>query len=79
MKSSAGARSKCVVLVGNKISPGNPIDQAGRHGGAYALGRAGLPARRQEGLRERIQADDERATSPGDALRDADRTTTAPA
>ena len=27
-----------VVLVGNKISPGNPQNQAGRHGGAYAMG-----------------------------------------
>ena len=40
-----------VVLVGNKISPGNPVHQARRHRGAHALGRAGLAARRQEGLR----------------------------
>ena len=42
-------KAKRVVLVGNKISPGNPVDEAGRHGGAHAVGRAGLAARRQEG------------------------------
>ena len=46
-------KAKRVVLVGNKISPGNPSHQAGRHGGAHAVGRAGLAARRQEGLRAR--------------------------
>ena len=59
---------KRVVLVGNKISPGNR-DQAGRHGGAHAVGRAGLAARRQKGFRAR-QASDEKATNPGDVLRE---------
>ncbi len=45
--------AKRVVLVGNKISPGNPVDQARRHGRAHAVGRAGVAARRQEGLRTR--------------------------
>ncbi len=57
-----------VVLVGNRISPGNPVSKddgtvihtlwgelAWQLGGRAAF--------------ERIQADDERATSPGDALR----------
>ena len=58
-----------VVLVGNKISPGNPVI---KHDGtvvrtlwgelAWQLG--GRPAF------ERVRADDERATSPGDALRE---------
>jgi len=58
-----------VVLVGNKISPGNPVTKpdgtvvrtlwgelAWQLGGAEAY--------------ERIRADDERATNPGDALRE---------
>ena len=58
-----------VVLVGNKISPGNPVvkpdgtvvrtlwgELAWQLGGVAAFAR--------------IQADDERATSPGDALRE---------
>ncbi len=44
-------RVKRVVLVGNKISPGNPSVKAGRHGRPHAVGRAGLAARRQDGLR----------------------------
>ncbi len=40
-----------VVLVGNKISPGNPVTKAGRHGRPHPVGRTRLAARRQEGLR----------------------------
>jgi predicted AAA+ superfamily ATPase len=58
-----------VVLVGNKISPGNPVVK--RDGtvvrtlwGELAWQLGGKPAF------ARIQADDEQATSPGDALRE---------
>ena len=61
---------KRVVLVGNKISPGNPSVKSRRHGGADAVGRARLAARRQARRSQRVAADDERATSPGDALRE---------
>ncbi len=62
-------RAKCVVLVGNKISPGNPVTKAdgtvvrtiwGEL--AYQLGGAKAFAR--------IKADDENATNPGDVLRE---------
>jgi predicted AAA+ superfamily ATPase len=62
-------RAKCVVLVGNKISPGNPVTKpdgtvvrtlwgelAYQLGGKKAFGR--------------IKADDEKATNPGDVLRE---------
>ena len=39
-----------VVLVGNKISPGNPVTKARRHDRAYSVGRTGLAARRKEGF-----------------------------
>jgi hypothetical protein len=48
---------------------GQPVDQARWHGGAHPVGRTGLAAWRQEGLRPRA-ADDEKATSPGDVLRE---------
>ncbi len=66
-----------VVLVGNKISPGNPVTKSdgtiirtlwGEL--AWQLGEASggiVEARRAF---ERVRADDERATSPGDALRE---------
>ncbi len=65
-----------VVLVGNRISPGNPVTKAdgvqvrtlwGEL--AWQLGQAagGLPEARK--AYERIRADDEHATNPGDALR----------
>lgn len=69
----AGAKSlpkaKCVVLVGNKISPGNPVTKSdgtvvrtlwGEL--AYQLGGAKAFAR--------VKADDENATNPGDVLRE---------
>ena len=33
-----------VVLVGNRISPGNPVHKGGRHRGEDAMGRVGLAA-----------------------------------
>ena len=66
---SSAAEAHRVVLVGNKISPGNPVHEARRHRGADAVGRTGLAARRQEGVCP-VQADDEKATSPGDVLRE---------
>ena len=58
-----------VVLVGNKISPGNPVVKPDGTvvrtlWGELAWQLGGKPAF------TRIQADDERATSPGDALRE---------
>ncbi|MGB4978106.1 MAG: DUF499 domain-containing protein, partial [Anaerolineae bacterium] len=58
-----------VVLVGNKISPGNPVVKPDGTvirtlWGELAWQLGGRPAF------ARIQADDERATSPGDALRE---------
>jgi predicted AAA+ superfamily ATPase len=61
--------ANCVVLVGNKISPGNPVTKPdgtvistlwGEL--AYQLGGAEAYAR--------VKADDERATNPGDVLRE---------
>jgi len=62
-------RARTVVLVGNKISPGNPVtkpDGTRVHTlwGELAWQLGGRAAY------ERIRADDERATSPGDALRE---------
>ena len=63
-----------VVLVGNRISPGNPVSKTdgtevrtlwGELVGQTAGGQA--EARRAY---ERVRADDERATNPGDALRE---------
>ena len=58
-----------VVLVGNKISPGNP---AVKSDGTVIRTLWGELAWQLGGKKafERIQADDERATSPGDALRE---------
>ncbi|MCL5734830.1 MAG: Swt1 family HEPN domain-containing protein [Actinobacteria bacterium] len=58
-----------IVLVGNKISPGNPVTKPDGTvvrtlWGELAWQLGGRPAF------ERIRADDERATSPGDALRE---------
>jgi len=60
---------KRVVLVGNRISPGNPVVKADGTvvrtlWGELAWQLGGQPAF------ERVRADDERATSPGDALRE---------
>lgn len=66
-----------VVLVGNRISPGNP---AVKPDGtvvrtlwgelAWQLGEAAGGASEARRAFERVRADDERATSPGDALRE---------
>jgi predicted AAA+ superfamily ATPase len=62
-------KAKCVVLVGNKISPGNPVAKPdgtvvrtlwGEL--AYQLGGKNAFAR--------VKADDEKATNPGDVLRE---------
>src|SRR5664280_1027560 len=66
-----------VVLVGNKISPGNPVTKPdgtivrtlwGEL--AWQLGFAAGGAKEAKKAFSRIQADDERATSPGDVLRE---------
>jgi predicted AAA+ superfamily ATPase len=61
--------SKRVVLVGNKISPGNPVTKAD---GTVVRTLWGELAYQLGGKKawQRIKADDEKATSPGDALRE---------
>jgi predicted AAA+ superfamily ATPase len=68
---------KRVVLVGNKISPGNPVTKPdstivrtlwGEL--AWQLGFAAGGAKEAKKAFKRVEADDERATSPGDALRE---------
>jgi hypothetical protein len=65
-----------VVIVGNKISPGNPVVKAdgtvvrtlwGEL--AWQLGHAAGGAKEAKKAFQRVAADDEKATSPGDALR----------
>jgi predicted AAA+ superfamily ATPase len=58
-----------VVLVGNKISPGNPVKKAD---GTIVRTLWGELAWQLGGKKafERVRADDEKATSPGDALRE---------
>ena len=66
-----------VVLVGNKISPGNPVTKSdgtvvhtlwGEL--AWQLGFAAGGLKEAKKAFKRIQADDEKATSPGDVLRE---------
>ncbi|MEK7757861.1 MAG: DUF499 domain-containing protein, partial [Planctomycetota bacterium] len=77
----AGARSlptpRRVVLVGNRISPGNPVKKPdgttvrtlwGEL--AWQLGEAAGGAREAKKAFQRVAPDDEKATSPGDALRE---------
>jgi predicted AAA+ superfamily ATPase len=61
--------AKRVVLVGNKISPGNPVKKAD---GTLVRTFWGELAWQLGGKKafERVRADDEKATSPGDALRE---------
>lgn len=68
---------KRVVLVGNRISPGNPVVKPdgtvvrtlwGEL--AWQLGFAAGGIKEAKKAYKRIQADDERATSPGDVLRE---------
>jgi len=66
-----------VVLVGNRISPGNPVTKPdgtvvrtlwGEI--AWQLGYAAGGAKEAKKAFKRVQADDEKATSPGDVLRE---------
>ena len=66
-----------VVLVGNRISPGNPVTKAdgtevrtlwGEL--AWQLGRAAGGEAEARRAYERVRVDDERATNPGDVLRE---------
>jgi predicted AAA+ superfamily ATPase len=68
---------KRVVLVGNKISPGNPVTKAdgtvvrtlwGEL--AWQLGFAASGVKEAKKAFNRVRADDEKATSPGDVLRE---------
>ncbi len=68
---------KRVVLVGNKISPGNPVKKAdgtvirtlwGELAWQLGYGQGGLKEARK--AYSRIAADDEKATNPGDVLRE---------
>lgn len=68
---------KRVVLVGNRISPGNPVVKSdgtvvrtlwGEL--AWQLGFAAGGVKEAKKAYKRVQADDERATSPGDVLRE---------
>jgi len=62
-------RARTVVLVGNKISPGNPVT---KHDGTVVRTLWGELAWQLGGRAayDRVRADDERATSPGDMLRE---------
>jgi predicted AAA+ superfamily ATPase len=62
-------KAKCVVLVGNKISPGNPITKPD---GTVVRTLWGELAWQLGGKKAfaRIKADDEKATNPGDVLRE---------
>jgi predicted AAA+ superfamily ATPase len=62
-------KARRVVLVGNKISPGNPVK---KKDGTVVRTLWGELAWQLGGKKafERIRADDERATSPGDVLRE---------
>jgi predicted AAA+ superfamily ATPase len=62
-------RAKRVVLVGNKISPGNPVK---KDDGTVVRTLWGELAWQLGGKKAfaRVKADDEKATSPGDALRE---------
>src|SRR5207248_1165687 len=71
------SRVNRVVLVGNKISPGNPVKKSdgtvvrtlwGEL--VWQLGYAAGGLKEAKKAYSRIQADDEKATSPGDALRE---------
>lgn len=61
-------KAKAVVLVGNKISPGNPITKPDGTVINTLWGELAWQLGGKEAY-ERIRKDDERATSPGDALR----------
>ncbi len=58
-----------VVLVGNKISPGNPVTKPDGTVVRTLWGELAWQLGGRDAF-ERVRADDERATSPGDALRE---------
>jgi len=58
-----------VVLVGNKISPGNPVTKPDGTVVRTLWGELGWQLGGKKAF-ARVQADDEKATSPGDALRE---------
>jgi len=58
-----------VVLVGNRISPGNPVTKADGTVVRTLWGELAYQLGGKEAF-ERVAADDERATSPGDVLRE---------
>jgi predicted AAA+ superfamily ATPase len=58
-----------VVLVGNKISPGNPVQKSDGTVVRTLWGELAWQLGRKKAF-ERVRADDERATSPGDVLRE---------
>ena len=58
-----------VVLVGNKISPGNPVTKSDGTTVRTLWGELAWQLGGREAF-DRVRADDERATSPGDALRE---------
>ncbi len=62
-------KAKCVVLVGNKISPGNPVTKPD---GTVVRTLWGELAYQLGGKKAfaRVKADDENATNPGDVLRE---------
>jgi len=62
-------KAKCVVLVGNKISPGNPVTKPD---GTVVRTLWGELAYQLGGKKAfaRVKADDEKATNPGDVLRE---------
>lgn len=62
-------KANCVVLVGNKISPGNPVTKPD---GTVVRTLWGELAYQLGGKKAfaRVKADDEKATSPGDVLRE---------
>jgi len=62
-------KAKTVVLVGNKISPGNPMTKPDGTVVHTLWGELAWQLGGKEGY-ERIRQDDEKATSPGDALRE---------
>jgi predicted AAA+ superfamily ATPase len=62
-------KAKRVVLVGNKISPGNPALKADGTVVHTLWGELAYQLGGKEAY-ERVRLDDERATSPGDALRE---------
>jgi predicted AAA+ superfamily ATPase len=62
-------RAKPVVLVGNKISPGNPVTKEDGTVVRTLWGELAWQLGKRKAY-ERVRLDDERATSPGDVLRE---------